>query len=76
MSRLTDTEALDALCGAGVLSAEGLNMLHACRPGHPLANPFQWRNAYGATQGRGFSGATCWAALDLLRRRAEAEASR
>lgn len=26
-------------------SAEALNVMHACRPGHPLNNPWQWRNA-------------------------------
>lgn len=26
-------------------TAEQLNTLHACRPGHPLGNTMQWRNA-------------------------------
>ena len=27
---------LDAICRSGGMSAEALNTLHACRPGHPL----------------------------------------
>lgn len=36
---------------------EVLNALHACRPGHPLNNKFQWRNAYTlAAQNGGYFG--------------------
>jgi hypothetical protein len=45
---------LDRICSQ-TTNPETLNALHACRPGHPLNNPFQWRNAYAlATQRQGY----------------------
>lgn len=39
-------QRLDSIA-AHIKSAECLNAIHACRPGHPLGrdNPFKWRNA-------------------------------
>ena len=42
---MTTEDAINMLCSSGTLSAESLNTLHACRAGHPLNNPRQWRNA-------------------------------
>jgi len=44
--------AINILCSSGNLSAESLNVLHACRTGHPLNNPQQWRNAAFIVGGR------------------------
>ena len=68
---MTDLEAINAICGAGVLSAEGLNYLHACRPGHPLNNRHQWVNAQAAVSGRHFSG--LWPELRHIAMRARQE---
>jgi hypothetical protein len=36
---------LDQICNM-TKSPTMLNALHACRPGHPLNNKFQWRDAW------------------------------
>ncbi len=65
--------AINILCGSGNLSAESLNALHACRPGHTLNNPQQWRNAAFMITGRGPWVGDEHEAARVIRRQAELE---
>ncbi len=45
LRQIQNEAMLDRICSQ-ITEADTLNALHACRPGHPLNNKFQWRNAY------------------------------
>ena len=68
------TTAINILCSSGNLSAESLNALHACRSGHPLNNPHQWRNAAFTLAGRGPWIGDEHTALRIISRQAKLEA--
>jgi hypothetical protein len=42
---MNNQDLINQLC-ACVDAPSVLNALHACPPGHPLNNAWQWRNAY------------------------------
>ena len=62
---------IDQIC-LGAKSAEFLNALHACRDGHPLNGPYQWRNAHAIAVQRATREVDS-VALDWLRRKADIE---
>lgn len=43
VKEMSDDKRLDEIA-EHLSSADKLNYLHACRSGHPLNNPYQWRN--------------------------------
>lgn len=70
---MTDDQRLNDLCSR-TRNPAALNVLHACRPDHPLGrgDPRKWRTAWGMVQQNTipFLGAD----VEWLKRKAEAEA--